>query len=181
MSVMRSLRCARTTRPSMEHCARTLPCARIEPWAYAGTLLSMSERAGATSYANVLASGCKMVTSTVSYYAENSSNAGFCMTQDEPKAKRHHDVRRRHHAYDGRGDVRLHAYDGEQAGRRHEKAREGGDTVIAAVRPISFYFFSRCWDDNLKAWEARSAKRVSGIIIKRLDGRCADRCVQDGR
>ena len=138
MSVMRSLRCARTTRPSMEHCARTLPCARIEPWAYAGTLLSMSERAGATSYANVLASGCKMVTSTVSYYAENSSNAGFWMTQDERKAKRHHDVRRRLHTYDGRGGVRLHAYDGEQAGRRHEKHER--EATQYRGRPSDFFF-----------------------------------------
>ena len=134
----------RTTRPSMEHCAHTLPCARVEPCAYADMLLSMSERAGATSYADMLASGCKMVTSTVSYYAENSSNAGFWMAQDEQderKAKRHHDVRRRLHAYDGRGDVRLHAYDGEQAGRRHEKAREGGDTVSPPSVRFVFIFF----------------------------------------
>ena len=77
----------RTTRPSMEHCAHTLPCACVEPCAYADMLLSMIERAGATPDANMLARDCMMVTYTVSYYAENTSNAGIWMAQVVCKAK----------------------------------------------------------------------------------------------
>ena len=50
-------------------------------------LLSMIERAGATPDANMLARDCMMVTYTVSYYAENTSNAGIWMAQDVCKAK----------------------------------------------------------------------------------------------